>query len=367
MSNINTRDSQLDAYRALIMMYILCVVHTTYWLGLGSEPWTSIILIEMPVIFFISGAAMSLQTKRKTLRQTVANRFRRLVAPYYVYLLFSILIVAAYAIVKNKYEILQPGDILQSILLLPAMRILHFSHIWFILPYLIIFLLFWFEQRIADKLPRTPFMLSLLILCGLSMLIDSQLIKEVVIYNFFFMAGYFYYRKCKPGFMIFTLIGSVLAMVLLQMLNHASFIPMQGNKFPPNLMFLLFGISDLSLLGLIFTNVRIPQNRLLRRWNEHGYTIYLWQNFIAIIVGIMIWEIEMLRELPTIIRILIASGVIFLMATASTFITVPIEKHTIRLAARLSARLSARLHRKPSAGIKPLRGLLLLVHRWRHR
>lgn len=139
------RDNQLDAYRALIMMYILCVVHASFWLGLGSEPWLSIILIEMPVIFFISGAAMSLQTKRKTFRQTLANRCRRLVVPYYVYLLFCIPIATVYIFLYAKDPSLwQANRILQSFLFQESMPLPLFYHVWFILPYLIIFLLFWF-------------------------------------------------------------------------------------------------------------------------------------------------------------------------------------------------------------------------------
>ena len=60
------RDTQLDIYRALAMIYIICVIHVVYWLGIGNELITSIILFEMPVIFFITGASFSLQTKEKS-------------------------------------------------------------------------------------------------------------------------------------------------------------------------------------------------------------------------------------------------------------------------------------------------------------
>lgn len=325
------RDNQLDAYRALIMIYILCVVHATLWLGLGSEPWQSIILIEMPVIFFISGAAMSLQTKRKTFKQTLVNRCRRLVVPYYVYLLFCIPIAAVYIFFYVKDPNLwQANKILRSFLFRETMPLPLFYHIWFILPYLIIFLLFWFEQRIADRVQRTPFMLTLLLLCGLSMLTDYDLLREVAVYNIFFMAGYFYYRKCKPLLMILVIIGSILVIAALQLTHQGSFIPMQDNKFPPNLMFLFFGLASISVLGLIFTYVRIPQNRIIRRWNDHGYTIYLWQNILIFTLGLVIWSIRTLREWPT-IRLIIAAALVFISATIVSYITVPIEKHTISI------------------------------------
>lgn len=134
------------------------------------------------------------------------------------------------------------------------------------------------------------------------MLTDYKLLREVAVYNFFFMAGYSYYRKCKPLLMILVIIGCILAIVVLQLTHQGSFIPMQKNKFPPNLMFLFFGLGTISVLGLIFTYVRIPQNRIIRRWNDHGYTIYLWQNVLIFTLGLVIWSIRILREWPTSFR-----------------------------------------------------------------
>ncbi len=323
------RDSQLDIYRALVMMYILCVIHISYWLGLAKEPWLSLMLIEMPVIFFISGAAMSLQTKRKTFRQTLTNRCRRLVVPYYVYLLFCIIAVAGYVIISKNYEVWDTNRIIRSFLFQETMPVPKFSHIWFILPYLIIFLLFWFEQRIADKVNRHVFMALLLISCFLVMLIKVTLIREVVIYNFFFMAGYFYYRKCSKWFLVGILLASLACMAGLQLTHLGTFIPMQLNKFPPHPMFLFFGISALSALGLIFTYVKLPQNRLTKRWNDYGYTIYLWQNFIITAVGLIVLKF-FANGMPLGARFLIASVLIFVLATITSYVTVPLEKRTIQ-------------------------------------
>lgn len=53
------RDTQLDIYRALLMMCMPCVFHIMYWLGNGSEPYQSVLLVEMSLVFFLSGAAFS--------------------------------------------------------------------------------------------------------------------------------------------------------------------------------------------------------------------------------------------------------------------------------------------------------------------
>ena len=75
------RDEQLDIYRAMSMMYVLCVTHVVYWLYIGLEPIKSLILVEMPIIFFITGASLSL-TKKKSFRKALKNRTKRVLIPY---------------------------------------------------------------------------------------------------------------------------------------------------------------------------------------------------------------------------------------------------------------------------------------------
>lgn len=57
------RDKQLDLYRGLSMIYVVCFTHVIYWLKIGMEPLLSIMLFEMPIIFFISGASLSFNKK----------------------------------------------------------------------------------------------------------------------------------------------------------------------------------------------------------------------------------------------------------------------------------------------------------------
>lgn len=36
--NKQERDYQLDMYRGLAMIYVVCFIHVLYWLGLGGQP-----------------------------------------------------------------------------------------------------------------------------------------------------------------------------------------------------------------------------------------------------------------------------------------------------------------------------------------
>ena len=81
-----TRDIQLDIYRALTMVYIVCVIHVVYWFGVFDEPVRSILLFEMPVIFFISGASYGVKHRIREVRSIVKNRVKRVLLPFYILL-----------------------------------------------------------------------------------------------------------------------------------------------------------------------------------------------------------------------------------------------------------------------------------------
>ncbi len=77
------RDEQLDLYRGLSMIYVVCFIHVMCWLKIGSEPLLSLMLFEMPVIFFISGASLSFNKSSRSFRATIWSRMKRVVLPYY--------------------------------------------------------------------------------------------------------------------------------------------------------------------------------------------------------------------------------------------------------------------------------------------
>lgn len=98
------RDRQLDIYRSISMIYILCVIHVVYWLWIGSEPLKSILLIEMPIIFFISGAAARLSYKdNRKFGDVLLSRFKRVLVPYYIYALVVFLIFLCLSILPIGY------------------------------------------------------------------------------------------------------------------------------------------------------------------------------------------------------------------------------------------------------------------------
>lgn len=83
----NNRDVNLDIYRGCIMIYITCFIHNIYGVTNAYSVVTSYFLIEMPLIFFVSGAAHSLARPRPYLPY-LWGRVKRIVFPYYILVCF---------------------------------------------------------------------------------------------------------------------------------------------------------------------------------------------------------------------------------------------------------------------------------------
>src|SRR5690349_2498022 len=82
----------LDVARGALMAYVIIVIHGVFWLGLLPQPWSTVLLFEMPPIFVITGAAFFYAERGKALTfgsyaTYIARRFLRILAPYWAYAL----------------------------------------------------------------------------------------------------------------------------------------------------------------------------------------------------------------------------------------------------------------------------------------
>lgn len=57
------------------MLYVVCFIHVLYCLKIGEQPFMSLVLFEMPVIFFISGASLSFNKNPRPIIKTQKSRF----------------------------------------------------------------------------------------------------------------------------------------------------------------------------------------------------------------------------------------------------------------------------------------------------
>lgn len=313
------------------MIYIVCVTHTIYWFNVGSEPVRSLLLFEMPIIFFISGTAYSRHTYSKTLLQTITNRLKRIIVPFYIFLTI-LFILLFFGFFDTNISTLNYYDVIKILASGGCEKIPYYGYTWFISVYFIISCSLFFQQRVIAKIRRHLYVLICLIPCIMlhfvTLPIADWVVKEVIVYNFFFITGYLYYRNIN-----FKLLISVLTITLLPTIfgfYYGMMIPMQDNKFPPNIYFLIFSVAVLCTLSVVFTKVKLRNNIILRIWNKHGYTIYLYQCISHYIVFRITnkWIDNIHSELVVFILYFVIT---FCIATLLSYIFYPIERYMMKI------------------------------------
>lgn len=154
---------------------------------------------------------------------------------------------------------------------------------------------------------------------------DNGLIRILVAYNIFYMAGYLFYKNLELRKIVS--VGVLLLLILLWMVfdNTIYVVPMQSHKEQVDFVFVIYGLFALLLLSLLFRKVSVKPYKILSLWNERGYTIYLYQNLVyfaffpIFLKWISKWESVWLQ-------FTICSASIFIMSTLLSFGTYKLEK-----------------------------------------
>lgn len=282
------RDLQLDAYRGISMLYIVCFVHVLYWLQLGTEPYLSICLVEMPIMFFIAGASQSFHMNPRPIKSTIVNRVRRVVIPYYKYALGMLLMLLALSVLgKADISSYSVKDYLKILLFYDIPQLPFMWHLWFILPYLVISCTFDLQKNILSKMNHEVYLLICCLAFVLAQyLTDNQMVRNVLVYNIFMLIGYCYYRRVGTHRLIIGAIALLVILLLLKVVG-VHFVPMQGHKFPADTVFLIYNLFVLCVLSLIFGKIHIRSNKILNFWNKYGFSLYLYQNVSYMIVAFL--------------------------------------------------------------------------------
>ncbi len=278
------RDVQLDAYRAMLMIYIVCFIHVEFWLEYGKEPMMSLSLVEMPLIFFVSGAALSYRREPRPFWTTVCNRGKRILLPYYIYALIMLCIVVFW----HGIDILTWKDCVKVLLCNNIPHLPYASHLWFIVPYMVLSCTFDVQKRILTRMNRGGYLcLCAILFLVVSNITENLLIRNVLCYNVFMVAGYVYYRNARLKYVCFLGLTAFVLLVAFRF-YHISFCPMQGHKFPPDVVFFAYNLLVFAALSILFSKITLPNWRILRFWNEHGFSIYLFQNIPYTVVALAI-------------------------------------------------------------------------------
>lgn len=331
------RDVQLDCYRALTMIYIVCFIHIIYWFPVCNESIRSVTLFEMPAIFFIAGASQSYKNK-VSLLNTIYNRFKRVLLPYYIFIAFLYIFYYVCTEANIKFgetaidiSELDATDILKTLITGGSTKIPYFGYTWFISCYLIISCSLPLQIRILERMSKHLYVfaiLSLFILFRLSGIETyEEILERVLCYNFFYIIGYVYYRKINIKHL--AIISAFSVVMSAYLILSGKIFPMQHHKFPPDAIFLAYCLSIICISGLIFSNIKIKYNYFMKLWNTRGYTIYLYQSISHFLLykATESWITMIDNKLAafTIYFILIV-----LITTALSYITYPAEQYIIK-------------------------------------
>lgn len=146
----------------------------------------------------------------------------------------------------------------------------------------------------------------------------------ITAYNLFFVAGWLFYRQLSwRTIYVLTLLCALVTSGIL--LGGATFCPMQAHKFPPDFVFVAYGFFSLCLCSIVFGHCRLPSNSLLKRWNQAGYTIYLYQNLVYAVWSMCFYHWEMFYSHRWIGGFASALAV-FVGSTLLSYFTIPIER-----------------------------------------
>ncbi len=324
----------LDVARGLLMAYVIIVIHGMFWLRLIEQPYSSILLFEMPLIFMVSGAAYYYgQIKAETFGGAaraygsyLLSRGVRILAPYWVYAL----VAAAIVVAMRQLPI---GETLRFWLDPYWTGTNHSwiflnSHLWFVSPFLCVTALLPLFARLPAW-ARAPLWLWAIVGALIIFAIDAlrmpslRLFEMVVFYGLWALFGFGLAAaptrfRARDFWVLLVLALAALAAAYLVFPEHTN-INMQRNKFPPNAMFFLFSCAWVSLFMILVKG--LDQKRIeamanfapLKPFIRSGYSVYLWQGlgysaayWAGHQLGLSVWIIW-----PIAIVLTVALGMLF--------------------------------------------------------
>lgn len=282
------------------MLWVIAV-HALYWGAFCSDKTFNLLksffLFEMPLFFFVTGAANNF-SRTYNYFEYVYKRFKRILVPYWVFAIICAGLTIA-RIIRREGDA-TPGTVIKILgsWLIPidkqitSIQYLTWA-VWFIPVYLCVVLAIPLLRKIKQTKVSSIFVLVLLALFILSCVFDIGWFQNVLFYSFWTYIGLFYSEiktsLCKRDFRIllaFVSACSMFALIILK-IYHYSF-DMQANKFPPNIVFFFFSITAMSLIILAIPSLDKACALLCKqKWikeifnllSTRSLTIYLYQVF----------------------------------------------------------------------------------------
>lgn len=298
------RDDELDLIRAFSIFWVV-LIHTLYWPGIIDQGiLLSLFLIEMPLIFFITGAS-NIYAKRRNLFSFYFRRLKRVLIPYEF---FAICVILLHYIFKKD---LVNSEFLINWLIPKGAQYSEFGylnwHMWFMPVYLLIVILLPILILLREKGFLKIFIIFSIIL-SIFWGTNENLITNAKL-NFYIPTVNFYSLWTAIGFsfkdikeerkknnmklpLLFIFLGFAI-IFLLYKLNLDTNWNMQTQKIPVKPMFLGYSFISMSILYIISPMIIGIMKKLkefsfsryfINTYNTNGFTIYLFHSFIFLVL-----------------------------------------------------------------------------------
>lgn len=312
MQNLVKRDEELDLLKAFSIFWVV-VIHCIYWPNIIDQGiGVSMLLFEMPLIFFLIGASNT-YAKKRTVRSFYFKRLTRVIYPYELYAIAVIIFTAITGSLKSDI----PFGTFAASWINPMGEHLSYNkflswHLWFIGTYIILILLMPFFMKLHNiKMTKYLMILFPVILFVLDrtdiLSTDPKLaenIRNLVFYGFWTIVGFYFLdlkiMRMKSDFIvpIYTItLGALLGIFYMFIsdfiINKQMDFNMQNAKFPPSFLFFCYSLIIMSVLFIV-SPILIKGMRslsefrlfemIIHSYNHNGFTIYLTHPFIFLAV-----------------------------------------------------------------------------------
>ena len=303
------RNTRVDVARGFLMLYIIAVIHGIYWLQLIGGSARSILLFEMPCIFFLSGYSYSLAQAAGVQINSVRRyceyllqRAVRILVPYWFYAIACLCVL----FVKGDPQQFGTPELKLSALtswLNPLSYGRNYSmgelrgHLWFIPPFLAVTSLLPLVSKLSFR-TAPPTLMLVAFFCAIAWAdyFFSDMARTILTYGIWALIGYVANKKMVDSSEVDPRWGAAILLLCISALSlnwyfNLGTMDMQSNKFPPNATFFLFSVAWMLVIMFAAPSVsdalvaRLSKSRILQPFIKSGYSLYLWQGLGYTIAG----------------------------------------------------------------------------------
>lgn len=294
-----TRDKTIDRLRGFAMLWVI-VVHVLYWGNFFTNGYVNLLksfcLFEMPLFFFVTGASNSF-SKISGYFDFVSKRFQRILIPYWVFaIICAILSVGKYSMEGNM-DFFTGIMVLLSWLVPIDRQMTSVSYLtwalWFVPVYLCVVLIIPMLKRVRNSARKIEFAFLLLGIFVLTCLLKMGWLQNVAFYSFWTYVGLFYsdiklVAEQKNFRRYFLYLAGAGAATICLIYFAGGALNMQSNKFPPNIIFLVYSIMMMALISfsapclgrfIEWLEAGKLSGKIFNLFSTRSMTIFLYQVF----------------------------------------------------------------------------------------